>query len=166
MLLSRSCPFRRAVIIAVGSEMLTPTRVDTNSLFITDILNAHRHRRDLQVHRRRRARGARLRTLRMRWRASDLVVLTGGLGPTEDDMTREVVADHLRLPLAEDAAIIENIQQRFAARGWKMPEVNRRQAMVPHGAVVLDNPNGTAPGSVDRSGGQRASCSCPGRRAR
>ncbi len=138
-------PFRRAVIIAVGSEMLTPTRVDTNSLFITDILNAigidviaksivGDERAELASH------------FAHALARVDLVVLTGGLGPTEDDMTREVVADHLRLPLAEDAAILENIQKRFAARGWKMPEVNRKQAMVPHGAAVLDNPNGTAPG--------------------
>lgn len=138
-------PFRRAAIIAVGSEMLTPTRLDTNSLFITDVLNAigvdviakaivGDERAELDTH------------FAHALSRVDLVVLTGGLGPTEDDMTREAVADHLRLPLAEDAAILEKIQKRFAARGWKMPDVNRKQAMVPRGASVLDNPNGTAPG--------------------
>jgi nicotinamide-nucleotide amidase len=76
----------------------------------------------------------------------DLVMCTGGLGPTEDDLTREVVAARLGLPLHEDATITEAIRRRFAMRGWTMPEINRRQAMVPEGAAVLANPNGTAPG--------------------
>lgn len=138
-------PLRRAAIIAVGSELLTPTRVDTNSLYITDLLNGigidviskaivGDDRPELEAQ------------LAQALARSDLVVLTGGLGPTEDDLTRETVAAHLQLPLSEDAQIVEAIQRRFASRGWKMPEVNRRQAMVPRGAVVLDNPNGTAPG--------------------
>src|SRR5262249_24477527 len=77
---------------------------------------------------------------------ADLVILTGGLGPTDDDLTREVVSDALGRPMKEDATIVEKIAARFARRGLKMPEVNRRQAMVPEGAQVLDNPNGTAPG--------------------
>jgi nicotinamide-nucleotide amidase len=77
---------------------------------------------------------------------SDLVVLTGGLGPTADDLTREVVAEVLGLELREDPAILARIEERFARRGVRMPAVNRRQAMVPAGAVSLDNPNGTAPG--------------------
>ena len=68
------------------------------------------------------------------------------MGPTDDDLTREVVAAHLGLPLEEDPAIVEAIERRFAARGWKMPAVNRRQAQVPRGATVLANPHGTAPG--------------------
>jgi nicotinamide-nucleotide amidase len=138
-------PYRRAAIIAVGSEMLTPTRVDTNSLYITDLLNGigidvvskaivGDDRGELEAY------------FAHALARNDLVVFTGGLGPTEDDLTREAVAAHLRLPLTEDAQIVEAIRRRFAARGWKMPEVNRRQAMVPQGAVVLDNPNGTAPG--------------------
>jgi nicotinamide-nucleotide amidase len=138
-------PFRRAAIIAVGSEMLTPTRLDTNSLYITERLNeigidivaksiVGDDRAELEAH------------IAQALERNDLLILTGGLGPTEDDLTREAVAAHLRLPFSEDAAIIDNIEKRFASRGWKMPEVNRRQAMVPAGAVVLDNPNGTAPG--------------------
>jgi nicotinamide-nucleotide amidase len=137
--------YRRAAIIAVGSEMLTPTRVDTNSLYITELLNGigidvvskaivGDDRGELEAY------------FAQALARTDLVVFTGGLGPTEDDLTREAVAAHLRLPLSEDAQIVEAIRHRFAARGWKMPEVNRRQAMVPQGAVVLDNPNGTAPG--------------------
>lgn len=137
--------YRRATIIAVGSEMLTPTRVDTNSLFITDLLNGigvdvlaksivGDDRLELEAY------------FAMALARTDLIVFTGGLGPTEDDLTREVVAEHLGLPLHEDIAIVDQIARRFASRGWKMPDVNRRQAMVPEGAEVLDNPNGTAPG--------------------
>jgi nicotinamide-nucleotide amidase len=138
-------PIGRAAILAVGSEMLTPTRVDTNSLFITGALNdvgieviykvvVGDDRRELAsqfAHALDRA---------------DLVVLTGGLGPTEDDLTRDVVAAQLGRPLAEDEAITETIRRRFAGRGWQMPEINRRQAMVPLGATVIANANGTAPG--------------------
>jgi nicotinamide-nucleotide amidase len=77
---------------------------------------------------------------------ADLVILTGGLGPTDDDLTREVVSEALRRPMKEEASIVAQIEARFAKRGLRMPEVNRRQAMVPEGASVLDNPNGTAPG--------------------
>jgi nicotinamide-nucleotide amidase len=75
-----------------------------------------------------------------------VVVLTGGLGPTDDDLTRDVVSEVMELPMSEDPAIVEKIRARFERRGLTMPEVNRRQAMVPRGAIVLDNPNGTAPG--------------------
>jgi competence/damage-inducible protein CinA-like protein len=141
-----------AEIIAVGSELLTPLRMDTNSLAITERLNAvgidvrakavvGDDRRDLA------------RIFGQALRAADLVVMTGGLGPTADDVTRETVADVLGLPLDEDPSIVERIRQRFAARGWQMPEINRRQGMVPRGAVVLPNPNGTAPGLwIEREG--------------
>jgi nicotinamide-nucleotide amidase len=137
--------FRRAAILAIGSELLTPSRIDTNSLFITNALNtvgidvvfkavAGDDRMELQA------------LLAHALERADLVVLTGGLGPTEDDVTREVVAAHLGLPLAEDQSITDAIRRRFDARGWIMPEINRRQAMVPHGALVISNANGTAPG--------------------
>jgi nicotinamide-nucleotide amidase len=77
---------------------------------------------------------------------SDLIVLTGGLGPTDDDVTRDAVARVLGRPLHEDAAILERLRARFAARGLDMPPLNRRQAMVPENAEVLHNPHGTAPG--------------------
>jgi nicotinamide-nucleotide amidase len=76
----------------------------------------------------------------------DLVVCSGGLGPTDDDLTREVAAEVLNKPLREDDAITARIRARFATRGMEMPEINRRQAMVPEGGVVLENPNGSAPG--------------------
>ena len=138
-------PLRRAAILAVGSEMLTPTRLDTNSLTITEVVNAlgidvvfkaivGDDRAELAAQ------------FAQTLARVDLVILTGGLGPTEDDVTREVVAEHLGLPLAEDPSITDAIRRRFAQRGWQMPEINRRQAMVPRGAIVLPNANGTAPG--------------------
>ena len=76
----------------------------------------------------------------------DLVVITGGLGPTADDITREGVAHVLQLPLDENESVVTRIRERFARRGMTMPEINRRQGMVPRGATLLENPNGTAPG--------------------
>ncbi len=136
---------RRAAILAVGSELLTSSRIDTNSLVISDALN------EIGIDVLFKAVvGDERAELAAQFRHSlarvDLVVVTGGLGPTEDDVTREVVAEQLELPLTEDTTITERIRQRFESRGWKMPEINRRQAMVPRGAAVLSNPHGTAPG--------------------
>jgi len=136
---------RTAEIIAVGSELLGPSRLDTNSLYISDKLAGlgielraksvvGDDRRDLAS------------LLREALARVDLVVLTGGLGPTDDDLTRDVVSDVLARPMTLDEAIVDQIRARFGRRGLTMPEVNRRQAMVPDGADVLDNPNGTAPG--------------------
>jgi nicotinamide-nucleotide amidase len=135
----------RACIIAVGSEMLTPFRADTNSLVITERLNS------IGFDVRFKAivgddvdelagvlKGA------LAW--ANLIVMTGGLGPTEDDITRDAVARVLQLPLDVHEAVVDRIRERFTRRGLTMSEINRRQAMVPRGAAVLDNPNGTAPG--------------------
>jgi nicotinamide-nucleotide amidase len=135
----------KACIIAVGSEMLTPLRVDTNSLFITERLNAIGFEVRLKA-----VVGDDVAELADVFRGAlqwaDLIVLTGGLGPTEDDITRDGVARVLGLPLDEDQAVVGRIRERFARRGLTMPEINRRQGMVPRGAALLDNPNGTAPG--------------------
>jgi nicotinamide-nucleotide amidase len=77
---------------------------------------------------------------------ADVVVLTGGLGPTEDDVTRDGVARVLQRSLTENAAVVERIRSRFARRGLTMPDINRKQGLVPDGATILDNANGTAPG--------------------
>ena len=135
----------RACILAIGSEMLTPFRVDTNSLIITDRLNTIGY--DVRL----KAvvaddvdELARVLNGALAW--ADLIVVTGGLGPTEDDITRDAVARVFDMPLDVDERIVERIRDRFARRGMTMPEINRRQAMVPRGATVLANPNGTAPG--------------------
>jgi nicotinamide-nucleotide amidase len=138
-------PLATAEIIAVGTEMLGATRLDTNSLFLAGRLG------DLGVELRAKSVVAddreRLRDVFLGALArADLVILTGGLGPTDDDVTREVVASALERVLSEDPAIVEHIRARFQRRGLRMPDVNRRQAMVPAGATVLENPNGTAPG--------------------
>ncbi|MGA1130106.1 MAG: competence/damage-inducible protein A [Chthoniobacterales bacterium] len=100
---------------------------------------------------------------------ADLVICTGGLGPTTDDITREVAADLLGLPLVEDRSISDAIRARFARRGLPMAGRVVRQAMVPVGADALPNPNGTAPGlyfpppcSVPAARG--TTFFCPGRR--
>jgi nicotinamide-nucleotide amidase len=140
-------PISRAAIIAVGSELLSPSKLDTNSLFITERLNAlgidvtskvivGDDRDELR------------RLLVAELEQVDLVVLSGGLGPTDDDVTREAVAVALGRPLAEDESITAFLRARFAARGFTMPmpENNRRQAMVPAGAHVIQNTRGSAPG--------------------
>ncbi len=137
--------FHTAEILAVGSELLTPFRQDTNSLFLAGRLN------DAGID--------------VRWKTvvgddpsdlasvvrhaiarADIVLTTGGLGPTADDVTREAVATVLGVPLDEDTAVFDAIRARFAARGLPMPDANRRQAQVPRGAIVMANPLGTAPG--------------------
>ena len=135
----------KAEIIAVGSELLTPTFLDTNSLFITERLN------EIGIELQGKTVAADDRaTLKAivadALRRCDLLILTGGLGPTDDDLTREVVADLVERPLEFHPAIFEAIETRFAARGLVAPAINKRQAMVPRGAAVLPNGNGTAPG--------------------
>lgn len=136
---------RTAEVIAVGSELLGSSRLDTNSLFISEQLSS------LGIPLRAKTvvgddRDAIAEHCARALSRADLVVLTGGLGPTDDDLTRDAVARVTGLALVEDAAIVSNIEQRFAKRGIRMPEVNRRQALVLRGATVLANPNGTAPG--------------------
>jgi nicotinamide-nucleotide amidase len=135
----------RAEVIAVGSELLTPMHVDTNSLFIAERLN------ELGIDLQGKAiagdnRDVLKSILSDALGRTDLLILTGGLGPTDDDLTREVVANLIGRPLEYHAHIFETIEMRFAARGLRTPEINRRQAMVPKGAAVLPNKNGTAPG--------------------
>ena len=134
-----------AVVVAIGSELLTPHRTDTNSLFITERLNGVGVRvlQKLVVGDDPSALAA---ALRYALGMADVVVVTGGLGPTADDVTREAAAELLGAPLEESPALVEAIRARFTARGLEMPEINRRQAAVPRGAEVLENPRGTAPG--------------------
>jgi nicotinamide-nucleotide amidase len=134
-----------AEIIAIGSELLTPFRQDTNSLYLTEKLN------DLGVEvvfktivgdsRINLTQAATLAVSR-----ADIVILMGGLGPTEDDLTRESVADALGLELRRDPEIVAALERRFAERGWKMAANNNKQGDVIAGATVLPNANGTAPG--------------------
>jgi nicotinamide-nucleotide amidase len=136
---------RTAEVIAVGSELLGWTRLDTNSLFIADQLS----RLGIELRAKAVVGDDRGRIQAMFTRAlerADLVILTGGLGPTDDDLTREAIAGALGLELEEHEEITERIRRRFERRGAQMPEVNRRQAMVPRGAQWIPNANGSAPG--------------------
>src|ERR1700688_3080666 len=143
----------KAEIIAVGSELLTPDRVDTNSLFLTAQLN----RLGIEVTRKTVV-GDDLAPLRNAFdeaaKRVELVIASGGLGPTEDDRTRDAVADLLGRKLARDPAVMRMIEARFRKIGRVMSEVNARQAMVPEGATVLENDRGTAPGLWLESSGR------------
>jgi len=143
----------KAEIIAVGSELLTPDRVDTNSLFLTARLN----QLGIEVTRKAIV-GDDLAPLRNAFEEAakrvELIIASGGLGPTEDDRTRDAVADLLGRKLSRDPAVMSKIEARFRQLGRKMSEVNARQAMVPEGATVLENDRGTAPGLWLESGGR------------
>ncbi|MEO7793687.1 MAG: competence/damage-inducible protein A [Thermoanaerobaculia bacterium] len=140
-------PAVRATILAVGSELLSTERLDTNSLRLTGLLERF---------------GVELvkksvigdleeeiaRELTALWGASDLILVSGGLGPTGDDLTREAAASALGVGLAADSGALEQIERRFAAMGRRLSPNNRKQAEVLVGATVLANPNGTAPGQL------------------
>jgi nicotinamide-nucleotide amidase len=135
----------KAEIIAVGSELLTPDRLDTNSLFLTEELN----KLGIEVVRKTVVgddRALLLEAFRDALNRAPLTISSGGLGPTEDDLTRETVAELLGKKLVRNDAIVRAIEARFRSFGRQMPETNLRQAMVPEGGEALDNPRGTAPG--------------------
>ena len=135
----------KAEIIAVGSELLTPDRMDTNSLFLTEELN----KLGIEVVRKSIV-GDNRDYLSAAFKEAlervELVIASGGLGPTEDDLTRETVADLLGRKLHLNQEILRYIEGRFRQLGREMPAVNVRQAMVPEGAEILENPRGSAPG--------------------
>jgi nicotinamide-nucleotide amidase len=135
----------KSEIIAVGSEMLTPFRQDTNSLYLTEKLNGigvtvafktivGDRRKDL------------VNAIRTALGRTDIVILMGGLGPTEDDLTREAVAEALSLKLRRDASQVAALHARAASWRISMPQNNLKQADVLEGATLLPNPNGSAPG--------------------
>jgi len=135
----------KSEIIAVGSEMLTPWRQDTNSLYLTEKLNGigvtvafktivGDRRKDLVA------------VIRAALGRVDVLILMGGLGPTEDDLTREAVAEALSLTLRRDAAQVAALHARAASWRMPMPSNNLKQADVLESAIVLPNPNGSAPG--------------------
>jgi nicotinamide-nucleotide amidase len=132
-------------LLAVGSELLDPDRVETNSVYLTGRL------REVGVEVVARTMVADdLAWLTSAFRAAlaraDVVISTGGLGPTEDDLTREAAAAALERPLRRDLAMVEALRARFARYGRVMAPVNEKQADVIEGATVLPNPRGTAPG--------------------
>ncbi|HEY1579683.1 MAG TPA: competence/damage-inducible protein A [Terracidiphilus sp.] len=135
----------KSEIIAVGSEMLTPFRQDTNSLYLTEKLNEIGVTvafKTIVGDRKKDLVGA----IKSALGRTDIVILMGGLGPTEDDLTRESVAEALSLRLRRDAPQVAALHARAAAWRISMPENNLKQADLIDGAAFLDNPNGSAPG--------------------
>jgi nicotinamide-nucleotide amidase len=134
-----------AEIIAIGAELLTPFKVDTNSLYLTDQLD----RLGIAVVQKTVV-GDDPEQLKRAFddalKRADLVIGMGGLGPTQDDRTREAVAELLGRKLEHNDEVVALMEGRFRRRGKKMPEVNLRQAQVPEGAEWFPNDNGTAPG--------------------
>ena len=134
-----------AEIIAIGSELLTPRFKDTNSLYLTEQLNAigipvvmktivgddEHYLED---------------AIRHSLARTPILIAIGGLGPTEDDITRKVVGRVLQRQLVLNDEILAKLQRRFKARGVEMPANNARQALVLTGSEILENHNGTAPG--------------------
>jgi nicotinamide-nucleotide amidase len=153
-----------AEIIAIGSELLTPFRQDTNSLYLTGKLNELGIEVSFKtvVGDRRSDIASTARTALGR---ADVVIFMGGLGPTEDDLTRECAAAAVGRPLVRDQQIVQELRERFAARGWTMSENNTRQGDVIEGAEVLYNKRGSAPGQflrVDRFGSLKFIILLPG----
>lgn len=142
-----------AEIIAVGSEMLTSQRVDTNSLYLTDLLNS------LGVEVKRKQvigddRALLTSGIHDAIGRVKILILSGGLGPTEDDLTRDAVAQALGRKLLFRQDLCDSIEARFTRRGRVMAEINKRQAYVVEGGDVLPNPNGTAVGQwIEHNGG-------------
>lgn len=135
----------RAEVVSVGDELTTGQRLDTNSQWISRELGLlgvpvafHTTVSDDQ------ADG--LEAFRLAARRADVVVVTGGLGPTADDLTRDVMAEVAGVALEESEAALRDVEARFARRGVAMPPSNRRQALFPRGATPIPNPEGTAPG--------------------
>ena len=134
-----------AEIIAIGSELLTPEKTDTNSLWLTGKLNEIGI--DVKLKTIVGDDSMRLEeTIKDAVKRSDVVITTGGLGPTEDDITRQISARAIGREMVFHEEIVEHLRERFRSWGREMPEINKRQAYVIEGAEILPNPNGSAVG--------------------
>lgn len=142
----------RAEIISIGDELLIGQVINTNQAFIAEQLNSV----GISVHRMTTVGDDEHAILASLQRASDeadVVTVTGGLGPTHDDMTRTAVCKFMNTDLVVDHQALENIKQLFARRGYTLTPLNEDQARVPRGCTVIQNPHGTAPGYFfDRNG--------------
>lgn len=140
-------------LISVGTELLLGNIVNTNAAYLAEqcaALGLSCYYQSVVGDNAQRL-GAVLRSALER---SDIVILSGGLGPTTDDLTRETAAEVMAMPLVMDAHSLERVEGFFAARRLEMTENNKKQAMVPQGAIVLDNDNGTAPGLILKKEGK------------
>src|SRR5215212_12087423 len=148
-------------VLAVGTELLLGQITDTNSAWIGARLAecgidslwqtkvGDNHARIVEA-------------LRTALRRRDSVIITGGLGPTQDDITREALAEVMGVELVRDEAVLERIRAMFAGRGRAMPESNARQADVPVGASVIEQRRGTAPGLMCEVGEGKVAYAVPG----
>lgn len=141
----------RAIFIAVGSELLDQNKIDTNSLYVAQKLGEKGILMDMKM-------VVGDDRINLSWmiknacKRSQLVIVSGGLGPTEDDITREAAADALKLQLVFDEDLVAGIEEMFRIRGLDMPQINKRQAFVLAGAQVIRNSVGTAPGQYYDNG--------------
>ena len=141
-------------LISVGTEILLGNTVNTNAAWLAGqcaALGLSCYYQSVVGDNQERLR----ETLKTALERSDAVILSGGLGPTTDDLTKETAAEAMGMPLVEDPRSLERIEEYFRARGLEMTENNKKQALVPAGAVVLDNDNGTAPGLILEKGEKR-----------
>lgn len=147
--------FRKKVnaeIIAIGSELLLGQIIDTNSSFIAksladngiELVQTTTVGDDLQRTK---------EVIREAINRYQIVITTGGLGPTEDDLTREAIAQVTQRPLIFQPQLMEQIEALFRRRGFRMTENNRKQAYIPEGAIPIENPKGTAPGFIVEGSG-------------
>lgn len=142
-------------IISVGTELLLGNILNSNSKYLSERLanlglDVYNHITVGDNENRLMA------VVHEAFTRSDLLVFTGGLGPTDDDITRETVARAMNLPIHTDVEIFNKIDSFFKKIGRPMPEINKKQANVPEGAIVLNNDNGTAPGLILSSNGKHA----------
>jgi nicotinamide-nucleotide amidase len=136
-----------AEIIAIGSELLLGQIIDTNSSYIAkcladngiELVQTSTVGDDVQRME---------EVIREAIQRSQIIITTGGLGPTEDDLTREAIAETTQRPLVFQRFLMEQIEARFKSRGFRMTENNQKQAYIPEGAIPIENPKGTAPGFI------------------
>src|SRR5512136_1979210 len=144
-------------ILTVGTELLLGQKVDTNAAWISQRLAEA----GIDVFYRTTVGdnwGRIEAAMRLALSRAEILIVTGGLGPTEDDLTRDVLAAVMGRPLKLDAAVLAHIEERFARRRTPMAENNKKQALVPEGAEVLHNPRGTAPGLLAAWDGKVVAC--------
>ncbi len=141
-------------LICVGTELLLGNIVNTNAAWLAEqcaALGLSCYYQTVVGDNAQRLAGI----LRTGLERSDILILSGGLGPTQDDLTKETVAQVCARRLTEDAGSLSRIEEYFRERGLRMTDNNRKQALVPEGAVVVDNDNGTAPGLILEKDGKR-----------
>ena len=137
----------QAEIISIGEEILSGQTINTNASFISEKLT------EISIPTRwiqtvGDKKKEILEALKIAKKRSDVVLITGGLGPTHDDITKQVATEFFKSKLVEDEIVLKNVKARFKKRKITMPKINEEQALVPHNCLVIDNVSGTAPGMM------------------